>query len=713
MDQTSRVHLSALAARRRTRRVLPAGFLLAAVICTAPSGARADATITALTGQSCAGTRSATTLNCTANDFTSFPSFSQPPGNTVTSCVAGSAISLDVIATVTSNQANRYDVALFLGEVGNAPGVNDATKACSLGVFPNTPAPWYDTDADSCGDYTKSSTSALTVQGVQVQCKPAPGTNVVGIEYLLAFDNQSTGGCTAANVTAAASSKCVSSTAGTGVQVAGVVVQGWVQLTQQTNPSGASGTFGFTAGGSATPSPTSFSLSDTQTQTVQIPLSATGGSQTLQLDQAALSGWVSGATIACTNPTGGSASSYVVVDGASRRITATPTGTNYGAICTITNEKLATVAISEQSSGGTAAFSFTGGTNGLPASLSLDTSTGNPKTSSAYVVTANSTSTAITQTVAADWTLTGAGCTDGGSSFGSLAGGTLTIAAGNVLPGKTIVCTFTDTRNATLTKAFSPAGVNTGSPSTLTFTVTNSTGNPAQSGIGFTDTFPGNLVVASPLTTGRTCGGTLYRGGTTTPLAAGDGSVKLSGGTLGDGTGACTVSVAVSSASAGSYVNGASAIGSLSSLSSGVTDQTLTVTAAGAPSLLLVKSADHSPVLPGDVVTYAVQVQNSGSASAYSVLLSDAMPRFLGWSLNAFGAGTPFRFTDGLPASGVSLGTPAYSSDGGATWTYTPVSGGGGAPSGYDAAVTNWRIPMSGNMTSGRQFTLEFMVVVR
>jgi uncharacterized repeat protein (TIGR01451 family) len=110
----------------------------------------------------------------------------------------------------------------------------------------------------------------------------------------------------------------------------------------------------------------------------------------------------------------------------------------------LTVQAKATVTIVKQSNGGTGSFSFSGGTNGLPASLTLDTGAANPKSSSAYLVTANSVETAITETIPANWALTSAGCTDGTSTFGALSGGTLTIPAANVA-GKAITCTFTNT----------------------------------------------------------------------------------------------------------------------------------------------------------------------------------------------------------------------------------------------------------------------------
>ena len=539
------------------------------------------ATVSALTGQSCAGTRAAKNLNCTANDFTTTATFTQPSASQIASCIAGSTLSLNVISTITSSSPNRYNAGVFFGENQNDPSVNNAAATCSLGVFPLTPAPFQNSDGNVCGDFASNGTATLQVNGVSMKCLPAPGTNVLNLPYTLVFDNSAgtATSCTAANITAGTSAKCVSNAAAQVTQVGGapVVVQGWIQISKQTVPAADPQSFPFTASGTATPSPASFSLAAGQTQVVQIPLSGTGGNQTLQIDEMALPGWVPTAAITCTTPTGGSAASYVTIDNANRRITAVLTPTNYGAICTITNTKNATVTISESTVNGTGAFSYSGGTNGLPASLTLDTSTSNPANSSAYAVTANNTATSITQTIPAGWTLS-AGCTDGLSSFGSLSGGTLTIPAANVIAGRTITCTFTDTRLL--------------------------------------------------------------------------------------------------------------------------------------PQIALVHTADSPTKTPGAIVIYAVQATNTGPGAASSVVLSDRMDRYTSFSLNAFGAGVPFQFTDGVPSSGLSLGTPVYSSDGGATYTYTPISGGGGAPAGYDANVTNWRIPMSGTMPANRTCSVSFKAIV-
>ena len=92
----------------------------------------------------------------------------------------------------------------------------------------------------------------------------------------------------------------------------------------------------------------------------------------------------------------------------------------------------------------------------------------------------------------------------------------------------------------------------------------------------------------------------------------------------------------------------------------------------------------------------------------------DSWSPYVQWGLNSYGAGVAFQFTDGSPASGLSLGTPVYSNNNGTTWVYTPVSGGGGAPAGYDGNVTNWQIPMTGMMNAnGANFTINYKVSVK
>lgn len=133
----------------------------------------------------------------------------------------------------------------------------------------------------------------------------------------------------------------------------------------------------------------------------------------------------------------------------------------------------------------------------------------------------------------------------------------------------------------TLTKAFSVPRIAIGGTANLVFTVTNSAGNPAQSGFGFTDTLtaPNGLVLAAAPTAAQ-CGGTVS--GT-----AGGSTITFSGGSLVAGAASCTITVPVTHAPAPtvsasgscptSNTNGAANITGLTNLTNNVSNQCLVV----------------------------------------------------------------------------------------------------------------------------------------
>lgn len=138
------------------------------------------------------------------------------------------------------------------------------------------------------------------------------------------------------------------------------------------------------------------------------------------------------------------------------------------------------------------------------------------------------------------------------------------------------------------------------------------------------------------------------------------------------------------------------------------------VTITPSPLLSVTKVSSASSANTGQALVYTVNIANMGYGTATAVSAVDALSPFTALGINTFGAGLPFRIIQGSPTSGLSLGTPQYSSDGGATYTYTPVSGGGGAPAGYDSNITNFRIPFTGTMgTAGANLQLQYSVIVR
>jgi trimeric autotransporter adhesin len=97
-----------------------------------------------------------------------------------------------------------------------------------------------------------------------------------------------------------------------------------------------------------------------------------------------------------------------------------------------------------------------------------------------------------------------------------------------------------------------------------------------------------------------------------------------------------------------------------------------------------------SNVLPGTDLLYSITFTNSGGSPAATFVVADIIP-----------ANTEFKVgsvVNNLGSTGLTVGV-AYSNNNGTTWTYTPVSGTGGAPAGYDRTVTNIRWSFNGNLS--------------
>ena len=164
------------------------------------------------------------------------------------------------------------------------------------------------------------------------------------------------------------------------------------------------------------------------------------------------------------------------------------------------------------------------------------------------------------------------------------------------------------------TKQFNPSVVPANSPSTLTFTLTNSNAVDASS-VDFTDTFPVGLVVAATPGASNTCGGTFT--GTTT----GSGSVGLSGGLVAANS-TCTVSVDVSAPTSDTFDN---VSGSLTSSfgDSGTASATLTVQLA--PTFSAAVMPTTVPAGVSTTLTYTIDNSANG-VSAMNLAFSDSLP---------------------------------------------------------------------------------------
>ncbi len=94
-------------------------------------------------------------------------------------------------------------------------------------------------------------------------------------------------------------------------------------------------------------------------------------------------------------------------------------------------------------------------------------------------------------------------------------------------------------------------------------------------------------------------------------------------------------------------------------------------------------------VTPGTDLTYTITLTSSGNADAVNTVVVDSLAAEIQFKLGSV--------NNSLPAG---LGVVVeYSNDAGASWTYTPISGGCGAPPGYDACVTQIRWTLQGNFS--------------
>jgi len=173
----------------------------------------------------------------------------------------------------------------------------------------------------------------------------------------------------------------------------------------------------------------------------------------------------------------------------------------------------------------------------------------------------------------------------------------------------------------TLSKAFSDESICRGSSSTLTFTVTNPTGNTTTlTGLSFTDILPAGLVVATPNGLTGGCGG-----GTITAVA-GTNTIELSGATLAP-DGSCTFSVDVTGTTAGIYTN---TTGSISSTETGANT---TETGYGTDDLAVVdppvinKTFGTTNLITGETTSLTFTITNpNGATSLTGVAFTDTLP---------------------------------------------------------------------------------------
>ena len=162
-----------------------------------------------------------------------------------------------------------------------------------------------------------------------------------------------------------------------------------------------------------------------------------------------------------------------------------------------------------------------------------------------------------------------------------------------------------------------------------------------------------------------------------------------------------TLTINVAMNAAASVTNTASVSGGGQTNTTNDSASDVTSIDAGPPIISLAKSVNPSgSQIPGTDLNYTIVYTNSGGNQASNFVIidpnmqnADPLERVFHNLDFKVGSTTSSPGTSGLVAAF------SYSNDGGTTWTYTPVSGGGGAPAGYDRNVTNIRWTFTGNLS--------------
>ena len=263
------------------------------------------------------------------------------------------------------------------------------------------------------------------------------------------------------------------------------------------------------------------------------------------------------------------------------------------------------------------ALSGVGFSDNLPAGLVVATPTGLTGSCGGGTITATPGSAAVSlagATLAAN-----ASCNFSVNVTGVTAG-TKNNTTGNVSAaesgsGNTASASLAVVAPPTIAKSFGAASIPLNGSTSLSFTVTNADTTSAVTGVAFSDTLPGGLVVTTPNGLIGTCGG-----GTIT-ATAGAGTISLTGATL-PASASCTFSVNVTGTAAGAQNN---VTGNVSSTNGGTGNKAAaSVTVVGPPTIAKNFGAASIPL--NGATTLSFTITNSEAVALTGVAFSDSLP---------------------------------------------------------------------------------------
>ncbi|HMH53673.1 MAG TPA: hypothetical protein VK548_25800 [Candidatus Acidoferrum sp.] len=215
----------------------------------------------------------------------------------------------------------------------------------------------------------------------------------------------------------------------------------------------------------------------------------------------------------------------------------------------------------------------------------------------------------------------------------------------------------------TISKAFGAATLNINSTTTLTFTLANPNAGSSLTGVGFTDTLPTGLVIATPNGLTGSCGG-----GTIT-ATAGTSTISLTGATLAAGA-SCTFAVNVNALTitTGTRNNTTTPVTSVEGGPGNAATASINIVALAPPTIA--KTFGAATINANATTTLTFTLSNPNASSLTGVAFSDTLPAGL---VVATPNGLTGSCGGGLitaPAGGNTIGLSLATLAGGASCTF-------------------------------------------
>ena len=272
--------------------------------------------------------------------------------------------------------------------------------------------------------------------------------------------------------------------------------------------------------------------------------------------------------------------------------------------------------------------------------------------------------------------------------------------------GNTASATLSVFGKPSIAKSFTPTSIAVSGTSTLALTITNTSAS-ALTGAAFTDSFPAGLTVAVAPALTNTCGGTISGG------AAGNNFLNLTNGNVA-ASGTCTITVAVTASSAGTYNNSASGVSSNETGSAGAVSNTAQLTVVGAPSIT--KAFSPTVIGIGGTSTLTFTLTNNNAVALTGVAFNDTYPANLvnagvptlnnscGGTATGLAGGNTVALAGGsIPANGTC--TVSIQVTSGTTGTYNNVSGAVTATNGGTGNTASASLTVSANPSISKAFS--------